>query len=492
MTRGLAAWGAYVPRARLERAAIAGALQWLQPGKARAKGTRSYCHWDEDALTMAVEAARDCLGARPRAADALTLASTTLPFADRSNAGLLATALTLDERCRTADAGGSLRAGTGALRAALEAADTALVVGSDARQARPGSVQEPAYGHGAAAFLVGGSDLAAEYLGGDSLAADFVDHYREAGSEFDYAYEERWVRDEGYAKLVPPVIARALDRAGVPAADVAHFVFPAAHAHGRRLAQQAGIADGAVREPLADGCGDAGAAHPLLMLAHALEQAAPEQVVLVVGFGQGVDALVFRTTTRIGAARPSRGVAGALAAGAPDSAYVRYLSHGGLLAVDFGMRAERDNRTAQSAYWRRHRDVTGFVGGRCGACGTVQFPRSRACVNPACRAFDTQSEHRLAELPGRVKTFTEDWLAYTPSPPHVYGNVELAGGGNVFIEFTDVAAGEVAVGAPLRFVFRLKDVDRVRGFRRYFWKATLARDAANVPAAGAGGAAAAG
>ena len=35
--------------------------------------------------------------------------------------------------------------------------------------------------------------------------------------------------------------------------------------------------------------------------------------------------------------------------------------------------------------------------------------------------------------------------------------------------------GEVSVGAALRFVFRIKDVDRVRGFHRYFWKATLRR-----------------
>jgi len=105
----------------------------------------------------------------------------------------------------------------------------------------------------------------------------------------------------------------------------------------------------------------------------------------------------------------------------------------------------------------------------------VQFPKARACVNPACRAFDTQDDCPLAERAGRVKTYTEDWLAYTPGPPHVYGNVELDGGGNVFIEFADVAAGELAVGAPVGFVFRLKDVDRVRGFRRYFWKATPVR-----------------
>jgi uncharacterized OB-fold protein len=57
----------------------------------------------------------------------------------------------------------------------------------------------------------------------------------------------------------------------------------------------------------------------------------------------------------------------------------------------------------------------------------------------------------------------------------VYGNVELDGGGNVFIEFTDVRPGEVSVGQPVRFVFRVKDFDGVRGFRRYFWKATSVR-----------------
>jgi uncharacterized OB-fold protein len=143
--------------------------------------------------------------------------------------------------------------------------------------------------------------------------------------------------------------------------------------------------------------------------------------------------------------------------------------------MDWGLRAERDNRTAQSAYFRRHRDVTGFVGGRCRHCGTVQFPRAGACVNPDCRALDAQDEAPLAGLGGAVKTFTEDWLAFTPSPPLAYGNVVLDGGGNVFIEFCDVEPGELAVGAAVRFVFRIKDLDRLRGTRRYFWKATPVR-----------------
>jgi acetyl-CoA acetyltransferase len=62
MTSGITAWGAYIPRPRLERSAIASAHQWVAPSlKGLAKGRRAYCSWDEDIVTMAVEAARNCL-----------------------------------------------------------------------------------------------------------------------------------------------------------------------------------------------------------------------------------------------------------------------------------------------------------------------------------------------------------------------------------------------------------------------------------------------
>jgi hypothetical protein len=46
------------------------------------------------------------------------------------------------------------------------------------------------------------------------------------------------------------------------------------------------------------------------------------------------------------------------------------------------------------------------------------------------------------------------------------------------MEFADTDVDELAVGVPLRMVYRIKDFDRNRGFRRYFWKATPDRDAA--------------
>ncbi len=42
------------------------------------------------------------------------------------------------------------------------------------------------------------------------------------------------------------------------------------------------------------------------------------------------------------------------------------------------------------------------------------------------------------------------------------------------MEFTDVEPGELKVNDSVRFVYRIKDDDRVRRFRRYFWKAAPA------------------
>src|SRR5512133_1164424 len=129
---GIRRFGAYLPRLRLERKAIAVATAFATGSRAgAARGTRSCCNWDEDALTMAVEAARDCLvGLDGGTVDSLCFASTTHPFADRSNAGVVATALNLPESLRVADAGGQQRAGVGALLAAFAqgGSSTSLVV----------------------------------------------------------------------------------------------------------------------------------------------------------------------------------------------------------------------------------------------------------------------------------------------------------------------------------------------------------------------------
>jgi hydroxymethylglutaryl-CoA synthase len=96
---GIVSFGGYIPRLRLQRRAIAAAHAWMNPSAmAAAKGERSMANWDEDPVTMSVEAARDCLqGVDRSSVDAVHLASTTLPFKDRLSSGIVAAALNLSE-----------------------------------------------------------------------------------------------------------------------------------------------------------------------------------------------------------------------------------------------------------------------------------------------------------------------------------------------------------------------------------------------------------
>lgn len=463
----------HVPRLRIRRAAIAEAMSWANPPARKSiRGERALCNWDEDALTMAVEAARSCVTAA--APEGIFFCSTTAPFADRDPAVLLAGALDLAESCETLNIGGSLRAGTSGLITAARRAQTttALLIASDTRLTKPGSPQEMSYGDAAVALLLGPPSprALATILATRRFGTDFVDHYRMSGNDFDYALEERWVRDESLMKRLPQVIGGLLSDVGIASDAVTHLILPASTATAQRIAQACGLAHAQRDERVLAECGDCGAALALLLLAATFERAAPGDLILVLGLGQGVDALLLRAQPAV--RDWGQRLSASLARRREETSYVRYLSHRGLLHVDFGMRAERDQRTAHTVAYRKRAAITGFKGGRCELCATVQFPQSRVCVNPDCRRTDTQRPHRLADSTGRIKSFTEDWQAYAARPPYIYGNVEFAEGGNLLMEFTDVDAGELQVNDTVRFEFRIKDEDQSRGFRRYFWKAT--------------------
>jgi hydroxymethylglutaryl-CoA synthase len=484
MTVGIQAFGGYIPQLRLDRGAIAGAHAWFNPGlKGLGKGERAMANWDEDAITMAVEAARDCLGVNstPDLAG-VYLASTSLPFQDRQNAGVIAEALQLGSGLLTLDVAGSQRAGTSALVAGLQVAAGAdkpvLVTAADKRRARAASPIEMTTGDGAAALLVGQGDGVAKLLGHHTHAVDFVDHYRGQDETYDYVWEERWIRDEGYLKLVPIAVEAALIAAGVSAGDITHFCFPAA---ARRvagmLAKKLGIGEDAVRDNLQANCGEAGAAHPLVMLVHALEEAKPGDKILVTGFGQGCDALVFEATDAIATTRPLVGVNGYLSRGRTETNYQRYLAFNDLIELERGLRAEVDKQTGMTTLYRNKEMLLALVGGKCTRCGTVQFPKTGICVNPNCNAVDTQDDHPFSGASAKVNSFTADRLTYSPDPPAYYGMVQFDEGGRTMIDFTDVdPAVGLEVGTPMRMTFRVKDYDTKRGFRRYYWKAAPSMD----------------
>lgn len=470
---GIAAVGAYVPLLRLQRAAMAEATAWFNPGLAgHGRGERALANWDEDTLTMAVEAARDCLWDRDRSAIAkVILASTSLPFADRLNAGVIKEALNLPDGLGALDVTGSQRAGTSALLAALESGRPTLCVASERRLAKPASDAEFVNGDAAAAFLVGDGDPVAEFLGSHSTTLDFVDHFRPTDRPYDYEWEGRWVRDEGYRKLIPPAVAEALKSLGLEAGAVDHFIaaLPVAGLD-RALANDVGIRPEAVCASLRDSLGFAGAAHPLVLLAHVLETARPGALILLVAFGQGCDVLAFRVTGAAKTPREALGVSGWLARRRPEANYLKHLAFSGAVALDGGMRAEIDLRQSPSMLYRERKTILSFVGGRCRETGTVQYPKTAVSVARNARLVNTQDDYPMAELRAEIVSFTADRLAYSPDPPSCYGIVAFEGGGRVMADFSDVDADALAVGQSMRMMFRIKRQDRA-GFKHYFWKA---------------------
>ena len=480
---GILAFGGYVPRRRLQRRAIALANAWFNPAlMGLGEGERAIANWDEDALTMAVEAARDCLANRGREGIShVFLASTTFPFQDRQNAGIVAEALRLAGPVGTLDLAGSQRAGTSALITACEIArgrgGPVLVTSGEKRRTRAASPLELTTGDAAAAILIGEGDGVAKLLGHATYSTDFVDHYRGQDERFDYVWEERWIRDEGFMKLVPEAVGRALAAARLDAGAIDHFCFPSPMRRtGVAVAARIGLAEGRLRDNLQGACGEAGTAHPLVMLAHALEAASPGERILVVGFGQGCDALVFEATDALPDAGPERGISGCLRRRCADTDYHRYLGINDLVALEPGLRSEVDRQTGLTTLYRNREMVLGLVGGRCSRCGTLQFPKSKVCVGPDCHAADAQEDHPFSEMPATIRSYTADRLTWSMAPPAYYGMVQFREGGRAMIDFTDVDPGaELCVGDPMRMVFRVKDYDTRRGFRRYFWKAAPAK-----------------
>jgi hydroxymethylglutaryl-CoA synthase len=479
--RGIISWGAYIPRLRLDRKTVVDANRWANGALAgRAAGTRSFCNWDEDSVTMGVEAARVALARTNTVPERIVFASNTAPFDDRPASVIAAQALQLPAAIQSIDQGRTQRAGTSALIDALSSSRQSLVIASDTRHGSPGTVQELAYGDAAAALSIGSGDtnggVVARCLGSVSRTEDFVDHFRAAGETGELHWEERWVRDEGIGKFVPVTIKALLQQTGVDAAAINHFIFPTTFAKlSEQMAARVGIDKAAVRDDLAASVGESGCAHALLMLAATLDIAKPGEKILVVSFANGCDAILLEATPAITKLQGQATVSALVANSAVEKSYQKFLSFKGEVNIDFGLRFEAEVKTTLTGQYRRGREFAAFQAGKCPKCSTVQFPRAGVCINPDCEHIGEQSLVSLLGVPGKIVSFTSDWLSFKGAPPFCFGLVQFDNGARVLMEFSDFTAEQLQIDAPIRAVYRRKEVDKQRHYHSYFWKAAPAQ-----------------
>ena len=458
--KGILSYGVYVPYYRIDRKTIGQAL-----GASGGSGTRAVASYDEDSTSMAVEAGRAALRAAPTQPRALYFATAVPPYLDKTNATAIHAALGLDASAFACDMVGSARSGVGAFRAALDASGPTLVAMSDIRTGLPGGGDERDGGDAAAAFLCGEGEVLAEPIGAASETAEFLERWRAPGEPASRQWEERF-GEHAYVPLGESVLKEALKQAGITASSVDRLVVTGLHGRAvRRVAASSGAKKDAAADDLTATIGNTGTAHPGLLLAHALEAAVPDQIIVVVSLADGADATVWRTTEHVVRRRPARGVAAQLSGGEPVS-YATFLTWRGFLDREPPRRPDPEPPAGPPAF-RAESWKFAFTGSRCTACGARHLPPQRVCVK--CHAVDRMAPERLADVQGTIATYTVDRLAYSLSPPVVVGVIDFEGGGRFQCEMTDVDPKSVAIGQRVEMTFRrLYTAD---GVHNYFWKA---------------------
>jgi hydroxymethylglutaryl-CoA synthase len=473
MGLGVISYGTYVPFYRLERQRIAETL-----GGSTGKGSRSVASYDEDATTMAVEAARVALARiGATAVDGLYFATTNPPYLDKTNATAAHAALGLDSSALAVDMVGSVRSASGALRAAIDAAHfdrTTLVACADIRTGLPGSADERDGGDGAAALLLGqGERVIAEVVAFESVSHEFLDRWRTPGDPTSRVWEERFA-EEVYRSAAQAAVTAATKQAGFEPTDIDHVVIAGPHTRAVRGAARAiGVDAAAVRPGLLDLIGNTGAAHAGMLLTSVLDCAAPGESILVLNLADGADAVVLVATEQLVAYRTrllelefgSATLAAQIDNGCPLP-YANYLTWRGFLTREPPRRPDPDRPAAPPAL-RNTGWKFAFHGSRCGECGSRHLPPQITCFS--CGAHSGMLPEPMAGVSATVSTFTIDRLAFSPSPPLTAVVIDFDGGGRYSCELTDVGNREVAIGMRVDMTFRR--LYTAGGVHNYFWKA---------------------
>ncbi len=464
---GIRSYGAYIPYYRLNRPDIS--KGW---GGFQVQGEKAVANFDEDTLTMAVEACRDCLIGFDRSdVDAVYLSSTTFPYAEKQSSSLVATVLDLGRTTQTVDVAGTLRSGTNAVRLAVNAiksrdATNVLIAASDLRLGLPSGGKEIEFGDGAAALLISDTDIIAEIDGVYSVNNELYDVYRPANDRFVRSWEDRFVREVGYGSVVPQTIKESLEAFGRSPEDFARAVIYAPNpSYLASVAKKCGFdTKKQAVDPLWGLTGNLGSSHAVLLLAGALEQSKPGDRILWVTYGDGCDVMSLTVTGEIDKISRKQSVKRMLGSKALTT-YRKYLRWRDLIAVEPPMRPRTEPASAPALY-RDRKCGLALYGSKCTKCGTIQYPVQRICME--CRAKDEFEYYAFADKKGRITTFSHDNLAVSPDPPTTVAAVDFEEGGRIMMDITDRIPSDIKVGLSLEMTFR--KFRQTEGVQVYWWK----------------------
>lgn len=454
MEIGIQDWGAWVPYYRLTGDVVRGTFG------TGGKQSRALASFDEDAVTMAVEAVMGL----STTAEGLYFASASAPYAEKQHAAIIAAAADWPGRTHTVDFGSTLRAGTAAIIAACDAIaakrlQSAAAVISERRPAPAASTDELNFGDAAVALTMGADPVFA-FKGSFSQSTELMDAWRLDGGSGVAEADAKFVEMRSYTVLQPEALKAALDKASWKISDLARAYFwgPDARIWAATYKAAGLTAAQTPADSLFASVGSLGNAHATALLLADLPNLKPGDKVALCGHGSGADVTLWEVTPRIAQANVNVWLE-ATARHAVWPSYGAHLRARKLIAVETlnPFTAAPVLLREERALFRRHLSL-------CTACNEAHYPPQPLCRK--CRG-DRFTTRRLGEVATAV-ALTADHLYPSPLTPTVMISADVDGGGRFYGQLTDSDGKGIAIGSRVRFTFRR--IHEGGGFVNYFWK----------------------
>ena len=311
---GIVGYGAYVPRMRITVEEIA--RVWKKDGKQISAGLgvkeKAVGAIDEDAATIAIEAARNALdqsGIDAQKIGAIYAGSESHPYAVKPTATIVCDAINAGPDLTAADLEFACKAGTAGIQMCAGMVESnmieyGLAIGADTAQGRPNDALEFTAASGGAAIIVGKkeNELIAKLEETYSFTTDTPDFWRRQQAEFP-RHAGRFTGEPAYFRHLIAGAKGVMKKAGIEAKDVDYFVphqpngkFPT------EAAKILGIDQSKLQQALLTPMiGNTYSGSSMIGLASVLDKAKAGDTILVVSYGSGAgsDGFVFTATKNI-------------------------------------------------------------------------------------------------------------------------------------------------------------------------------------------------
>ena len=311
MPYGIVSYGVYIPKYRIrvneiarvwgDKDNIAQSLRVFE---------KSVPDMDEDAITIAVEAARNAVMRAqidPCRIGAIYTGSESHPYAVKPTGTIVGEAICTSSTFTAADFEFACKAGTAAVQACLglvssNLIDLGMAIGTDVSQGAPGDMLEYTAAAGGAAYIIGSKDLAAEIEGMYSFTTDTPDFWRREGMPYP-EHGGRFTGEPAYFKHVTSAARGLMEKLKTKPEDYDYAVF---HQPNGKFPVRAARMLGFSQEQIDPGLvvpmiGNTYSGSCLIGLAATLDVAEPGERIFVTSFGSGAgsDAFSIRVTDLI-------------------------------------------------------------------------------------------------------------------------------------------------------------------------------------------------